>query len=213
MSVTTKVLSLVILPLAFGAMLAVPVQASAATEDAVCTVAMTGSTNTANKAGSRWTLTSNGSATGTIKVTGNANCKQTVTIAAWEAPNGENGRPYDQQKLVSHFTETYSVGTHSISIAVPDCFYQLDMIRGANAAGINGTAQYQPGSLLGSLHGGTKSCVVTPPVTPPTPQPPVTPAAPTELPKTGVGSNVAIVASAGMVLGTAFQYYRRLRTA
>lgn len=199
MSMLTKVATSVVTTLAVSTILLVPVRVNAAS--IACSVEMNGKTNTANQTDSRWTLSANGVATGTFTVTGDDDCQQTVTLSAWEAPNAAKGQPYDQQKLVSHVTGTFGPGKHSLSIQVPDCFYQLDMIRGANAAGPTGTAEYVKGSLIGSLHGGTKTCEVTPPVTPPT------------LPNTGVGSNVVVASLVATVLGTAFGYVRRLRTA
>lgn len=201
MSIVTKVATTAAATLAVSTVLiAAPMRASAA----ACNVKMNGTTNTANQAGSRWTV-ANGLATGTFTVTGDSDCQQTVTLSAWQAPNADKGQPYDQQKLVSHVTDSFGPGVHSLSIQVPNCFYQLDMLPGDNPAGVNGTAQYTQGTLIGSLHGGTQSCAVTPPVTPPQ--------TPPTLPNTGVGSNVIVAGLVAMVLGTAVSYARRLRTA
>lgn len=202
MSILTKAATTVAATLAVSTVMLAPVQASAAT---TCSVKMNGTTNTANQSDSRWMLSADGVATGTFTVTGDNDCQQTVTLSAWQAPNADKGQPYDQQKLVSHVSGTFGPGAHSLSIQVPHCFYQLDMIPGDNPAGENGTAQYTPGTLIGSLHGGTQSCDVTPPVTPPQ--------TPSTLPNTGVGSNVIIAGLVATVLGTAFAYVRRMRTA
>jgi hypothetical protein len=207
MSIMTKLATSVVATLAVSTIMLAPVQASAAT---TCSVKMNGTTNTANQTDSRWSLSTSGVATGTFTVTGDDDCTQTVTLSAWQAPDGVKGQPYSQQKLVSHVSGTFGPGTHNLSIQIPDCFYQLDMIPGANPTGPDGSAQYTVGSLIGSLHGGTQTCEVTPPQTPP--QTPETPAAPTALPNTGVGSNVVVAGLFATVLGTAFAYLRRMRT-
>src|SRR4051812_11709224 len=99
MNITAKVVSSVIVPLAFTGLFVSPVHAAAA-----CSIKMTGTVNSANQTGSRWTVDANGLATGTVVVSGDDNCQQTVTLAAWQAPDAAKGRPYDQQKLVNHVT-------------------------------------------------------------------------------------------------------------
>jgi len=96
-----------------------------------------------------------------VKVTG-TNCALPVTLAAWEAPNGTDGKPYSEQKLVSHVTKTFKEGTHRMSIKLPNCFYQIDLVRGTNPYGINNTGAYPKERMIGSIHGGTKACETPP---------------------------------------------------
>ncbi len=188
-----------------------PAVASATTVSDVCTVKATGSKNTAGAADSRFVLNNDNTVSATFIVTG-SNCTQDVTIASWQAPDADKGRPYDQQKLFAWETGTFAPGQHTITVKLPNCYYQVDLIRGKSASGPNGSAVYDDAALMGSLHGGTTTCTpVTPPTpTPPTPpQPPVTP--PT-LPKTGVGTNVLWAAGLATVLGTVW-YHRRQQKA
>jgi hypothetical protein len=96
-----------------------------------------------------------------VKVTG-TNCALPVTLAAWEAPNGTDGKPYSEQKLVSHVTKTFKEGTHRMSIKLPNCFYQIDLVRGTNPYGTNNTGAYPKERMIGSIHGGTKECETPP---------------------------------------------------
>jgi hypothetical protein len=189
---------------------------------AACSVKMAGTANTAGNTDSRWTINADGTVTGQVIVTGDATCTQTVTIASWEAPS-LSGLPFKDQKLQQHETQTFSTGTHPMTIKLPNCFYQIDLAKGSSATGPDGTAQYTKGSLIGSLHGGDKTCeapVAVAPTPAPTPAP-VTPAigggtgeaapeteAPAELPNAGTGSNIMFVALAATAAGTAFQYTR-----
>ncbi len=195
-----------VLPVVLGisGAVAIAVPASAATN---CTVKSVGSKNTAGNSDSRFVLNADGTVSAAFTVTGDNTCMLPVTMASWQAPDAAKGQPYDQQKLFKHVTETFGVGTHKLTVQAPDCFYQIDLVRGTSPTGPNGGAVYTKGSLMGSLHGGTKSCVETPE----TPTTSVTPETPTTLPNAGTGTNVVVAAITAGVLGTAFQYIRKVR--
>jgi hypothetical protein len=120
-----------------------------------------------------------------------------VSIISWKAPNGTTGKPYAQQTMFAHKTDHFSNGRHSMTVALPDCFFQVDTVTGTKLTGSTGQAFNYNERQVAFMHGGTKSCVVKPvtPVTPtvtptPTPTPTVTPTvapvtAPAELPHTG----------------------------
>lgn len=188
--------------------------ASAAT---ACTVKAVGTKNTTGNTNSRFTLNGDGTVTAAFTVTGH-DCEQAVTLASWQAPDAIKGRPYDQQKLYKHVTGTFGEGTYKLTVQLPDCYYQIDLVTGTSPTGVNGTPVYETERMLGSLHGGTQKCEETPPTTPETPttpQTPVTPAStreqPTTLPNTGTGSNILLAALGATVAGAAFQYIRQLR--
>ncbi len=160
-----------------------------------CTVMSTGKKNTAGNADSRFVLNNDGTVSATFTVTG-TDCNEAVTIASWQAPDNMKGQPYSEQKLFAHTTDTFTTGTHTISVALPGCFYQVDLIRGSNTTGPDGSAVYTKGSLMGSLHGGTQTC------TPPTP--PV-------LPKTGSGLGIFIASSVAAMIGYGVSLFRKTR--
>jgi len=216
---TAKLIVTSVVMVATGIFVTAPVYASSIAtdrDDADCSAKMVGTSDTTNKSNSRWTMNDHGVVTGKIVVSGDDGCTQTVTLAAWQAPNAVKGQPYDQQKLVDHMTATFSKGTHSLSIAAPNCFYQIDMVRGGKATGPDGTAKYEASSLMGSLHGGTKACEVTTvtPQTPQTPSTPETPQAPAELVNTGAGSTAFTFAALAAVVGAVAHFaVRRTRMA
>jgi LPXTG-motif cell wall-anchored protein len=208
------VVPVIALSLAVSVAAAQPASAAATNCDAVAV----GTKNTAGNTDSRFVVNGNGTVSATFEVKGDATCQMTVSMAAWSAPDAAKGRPYDQQKVFDHVTGTFGVGKHTLTVKMPNCFYQIDLARGANPTGPNGSAVYETGRLMGSLHGGTKVCETpTPPPTPPTtPQPPVTPVTPVAptpevLPNTGAGSTAAIVAVAAAIAGTAYHYVRGRR--
>ncbi|CAN5449036.1 hypothetical protein BH10PAT3_BH10PAT3_7400 [soil metagenome] len=207
MNISKMLKSSIVLGLLVSVMSVAPVGATSTTSND-CAVKMVGSSNSIGQANSRWTLNEDGSVTGNLKVTGNDNCEQTVTLTAWEAPNADKGMPYDQQKLVGHVTKTFSVGTHTISIKLPNCFYQLDLVKGSKATGIDNSPVYETDVMLGSLHGGTKACE-----TPVKPETPITPTVPKVLPSTGAGSNIVVIAFVSTVLGYIVQIFRQRRAA
>jgi LPXTG-motif cell wall-anchored protein len=205
-----------VIAVSLGLSVAAAQPASAATT--TCDAVAVGTKNTAGNTDSRFVVNSNGTVSATFEVKGDATCQVAVSMAAWTAPDATHGRPYDQQKMFDHATSTFGVGRHTLTVKLPNCFYQIDLARGANPTGPNGSAVYEAGRLMGSLHGGTKVCETpTPPTTPPTtPQPPVTPVTPVAptpevLPNTGAGSTAAIAAVVAVIAGTAYHYVRRSR--
>ncbi len=219
-----------LLPL--GAMATSSPSPSPSPSPAVCSVTSTGTTNTAGSSAKDRFSIAGSTITGKFIVSGNANCKLNVTITAWTAPNGTDGKPYNLQKVYSHNTGTYGVGTHTISTKLPNCFYQVDLIRGSNPTAADGSPVYAAGVLMGSLHAGTQVCTTptpspspshspsptpTPSRTPnptPTPTPTATPepkvlGTATKLPDTG-GSLMGLVGLTGMI-GTSAAYIRSRR--
>lgn len=140
----------------------------------------------------------NSSANGSVRVSGNTatahftvpqGCKnQTITLASYKAPNGSDGRPYNQQKLFRSVTKTYSnPGKHSLKIKVPDCFYQVDLARGKVINNFSpGNTYAQQNRLLASAHGGNKSCDPKPVKPAPAPQPVKPQQAPPQQPQQSV---------------------------
>ncbi len=119
------------LALTIGVATTAPVSAVTTTADKVsCTAKTVGTTNTAGSTDSRFIV--DGTSVSTIvEVKGDEACKQTVTFAVWQAPDAVKGLPYDQQKLLAHKTESLSVGKHVLSLTLPNCFYQVDLVHGS----------------------------------------------------------------------------------
>lgn len=133
------------------------------------------------------------------KVTdGVGNCTKDVTVAAWNAPNGVDGVPFDKQTFVDSKSGTFPVGFHSLTVKKPQCFYQVDLLRGLSPFGANGGGvNYVDWQYVSSAHGG-QECKPAP-----TPQP-VKPAAVVttgKLPNTGVGDVIPVAVVAGTGAG------------
>jgi LPXTG-motif cell wall-anchored protein len=153
------------------------------------------------------------------------NCAKVVTLEAWKAPNATDGRPFKEQVLFRHITRTLDAGSHLLSVQLPNCYYQVDLIHGSKTMGANGEIKFDSARMIGSVHGGNKVCTVTTPDTPDEPEVPETPVTPvtpptttittttsssvTTLPKTGAGSIVAGIFGSVSALGTAAHYFVR----
>lgn len=167
-----------------------------------------------------------------VTVTGDK-CSIPVSLVAWKA-DSLSGKPYKQQELAWYNNRTLKEGTVTMSIPIPKCYFQIDLVRGSNPRGIDGGGAYQDGRMIHSVHGGTKKCdqpetpvtpdtpdtPVTPetpetPVTPETPETPATPATPatevTSLPKTGPGMAVAIAGGVSVLSAGAHAIFTRRR--
>jgi hypothetical protein len=93
--------------------------------------------------------------------------------------------PFSAQKMFSVTTGTFSVGKHSLTTKLPNCFYQVDLITGDNWSVYPASTFTKEGTLRSSLHGGTQSCETTTVPTPPI-------VIPATLAKTGVSANAII---------------------
>jgi len=182
--------------------------------------------------------TSGSTATANFDISGGAGCNEAVTVAVWRAPYGStNFQPYAQQVLLSTKTANYNSGNNSVTVSLPDCDYQVDVLRGIAATGPDGTANYVYPQIVDWLQAGNVTCeppaaptpkptVVTttkPPITPPpnttpiplvttpTPTPTVVTAAQTTttpLPNTGPGA-VIVVFIAAVIGGALFHHFHR----
>lgn len=141
-------------------------------------------------------------------------CKKEVTVTAWNAPNGVDGVPLNAQTLHDHKSGKYAVGYHAVTLKLPKCFYQIDLVRGLSPYGQNpaGGADYAGWQFVSAIHGG-KECKPVPPTPTPTPDPvtptPVTPVK--ALPNTGPASVVAMTLGTGGLAGLAHNIRARRR--
>lgn len=203
-----------------------PVQEEANTTNASCGVL---AVNLPNGQGYFKSFTTSGNtASANFDISGGAGCEEQVTVAVWRAPYGStNFQPYSQQVLLSSKTAYYSAGDNYLTVNVPNCDYQVDVLRGNAATRPDGTANYVYPQIVDWLQAGNKTCEPpskpTPPSTPvTTTKPPVTPpsnptAIPvvaaaktttTPLPNTGPGA-VVVVFIAAVIGGALFHHFHR----
>jgi hypothetical protein len=145
-----------------------------------------------------------------------ASCTKDVTVASWDAPNLE-GTPYSAQKFVDSKSGTFAPGYHSLTVKKPQCFYQIDLLRGLSPFGANGGHNnYADWQFVSSNHGGTE-CKPTPvpqPQPQPTPTTPVTTAGttptPTQtIPSTGAEDVIGLGIAASAGGGVWYELYTR----
>jgi hypothetical protein len=182
------------------------------TQAAECSVGAVGGDHTQKN------ITVNGT-TASVKfaVKGDADCMQDVTFAAWEAPS-KTGLPLNEQKLYNFKTGKYAVGIHEVTVQLPVCetdknivrFYQADLLRGTNPTNANGSADYaatgESARLIDWKTGGEKCPEPKKPATPVTK---TTPAAPEALPVTGAASLIAPVLVSGTLAGVVHNIRQR----
>ena len=157
-----------------------------------------------------------------VVVHGGKNCQKTVTLESWKAPNGTDGKPYKEQTLYLYKTVTFGPGEHRMSVQLPNCYFQVDLIHGSKTMGASPDAdiKFDADRVIGSVHGGNQACVNVPdtPDTPEVPETPTTPTTPTtpapsttttSLTKTGPGAIVAGIFTGVSSLGTAAHYFVR----
>lgn len=137
-----------------------------------------------------------------VVVTGDEDCEKSVSIGVWQWPT-ENGLPLSSQVLYNSATETFGPGEHTMTIDVPECNFQVDVMEGTRATAADGTADYQGGDpsdpnsdrFIDVAYGGNGVCFADEKST----ETPVTPASSqeiTSLPNTGLaGSASAVTAS------------------
>lgn len=92
-----------------------------------------------------------------------------ITLVSYKAPNNNDAKPFDQQVYYKSVTRDYNItGRRHISVSVPDCFYQVDLVLGeplrSFAGGVTYHAQHR--FLLAEI-GGDKPCLSQPAATAP----------------------------------------------
>lgn len=151
-----------------------------------------------------------------VTVTGNNDCEKTVSVASWKFPN-PTGLPLKEQKLYKTNTQTFGLGTHIISVEVPDCYWQVDLVEGDRPTAADGTADYQIGEpndvtdrLMDAAFGGDKECFPKDtPVTGPVTAIPVATAPVSTIPQTGNSTPMTIAIFGGLGAFVAAGIYLR----
>jgi uncharacterized repeat protein (TIGR01451 family) len=98
----------------------------------------------------------------------------TVSLASYKTPAATFAVP---QTLADAAGGSYSSGdAPPLTVTVPDCFYQVDLVLGTTIPTITNSTVYGTRKILFE-NGGSQKCGTTPPITPPQPpsNPPTTP--------------------------------------
>lgn len=122
-------------------------------------------------------------------------CKgQVVSLVSYKAPNGTDGKPYSSQELFRSTTRTFNnEGRREMSVQLPDCYYQVDLVTGQPLQSFaNGVTYHGQHRFLVARHGGNKFCS-QPMQTQPAAQPATTPPASVNV-NTTAASNVTAAA-------------------
>jgi hypothetical protein len=99
-----------------------------------------------------------------------------ISLVSYQAPSATfDEQTASQQKLFAKDTGTFSAGEHTLTVALPNCYYQTDFVYGApiDQLGPAGTNNFYSSQfrLIQELNGGEQSCetTTTPPVVTQTP--------------------------------------------
>lgn len=151
-----------------------------------------------------------------VTVTGDEDCEKTVSIASWKWYT-KFGLPLESQKLYKTNTATFGVGTHKLSVNVPDCSWQVDLVEGSRPTAADGTANYQIGEpndktdrLMDAAFGGDGICTDTPNKTKRTDKPATETAAPVSvMPSTGSSSIALSALAASTISGLVYSIVQK----
>lgn len=95
---------------------------------------------------------------------------RTLSFVSYTAPTSYFDRVTAEQQVVfDSVTGTFGPGTHTMSIEVPSCYFQVDFVRGTviTQFGPSSSTNYygDQGRLIAYKNGGTTTCAVAPPTT------------------------------------------------
>lgn len=115
----------------------------------------------------------------TVRFTVASGCKDIqLSLVSYKAASATfSEQTAGQQQLYDARTGIFSAGTYTLTVAVPNCYYQVDFVYGMpiEHLGPAGTNNFygKQGRLISSANGGTSSCTSTntPPTTTDTPPP------------------------------------------
>ena len=102
--------------------------------------------------------------TATINFTVRAGATVKLSLVSYKAPTPQwDPDLVEQQVRFDYKTATYSAGSHSITIKIPDCFYQVDFVVGDSIEHLTRANDYRVETgLLADKWGGTRSCFTYP---------------------------------------------------
>ena len=108
--------------------------------------------------------------TATVTFTVAAGCNVQLSLVSYQAPAAAfSADTANQQTVFDADTATLAAGSHSLSVDVPNCFFQVDFVLGLpistlGPAGSNNFYSSQ-GRLISAVNGGTASCSAAAPAT------------------------------------------------
>jgi len=83
------------------------------------------------------------------------------SLVSYKAPNNTDGQPFSSQKYFASTTKVLGPGLHTITTTTPDCYYQIDLIKGRPITQLSNGGTYAPaGRLITAVLGGPKPCDV-----------------------------------------------------
>lgn len=154
-----------------------------------------------------------------VVVSGDENCEKSVSVGIWQWPT-EDGLPLSSQVLYKAVTKTFGPGEHTITVDVPNCYWQADVMEGTRATAADGTADYQIGDpsdpnsdrFLDVAYGGEGVCFADEKETPKSTDKPAASTVST-LPNTGAGSTMtaAISSAVGAVTAAGYSLVRKFK--
>jgi hypothetical protein len=114
---------------------------------------------------STWGAIQGASQGGTASVTFTvaADCNVQLSLVSYQAPAATFSEDTaSQQTIFDTATATLAAGAHTLSVDVPNCFFQVDFILGSPIAtlGPAGSSNFYSaqGRLISAMNGGTASC-------------------------------------------------------
>lgn len=100
-------------------------------------------------------------------------CKEVkISLSSYTSPSNTDGRPYTAQKFYASTTHVFNKpGQHKLSVKIPNCFYQVDLVRGAPIKVFTHPTDAWLANdkrLLAGKVGGSQSCDAKPAIVPAT---------------------------------------------
>jgi len=139
---------------------------------------------------------------------------QQVSLVSYKSPS-PGGQPLNQQTVFQSTTQTLNPGTYSLAVQVPDCYFQVDLVRGGVIWQLSDQHTYHgENRFVTSKNGTGPACTTTtttPPVTPPASPPAVQSSTTTKsLPNTGAGNVALIGLGSSLIAGLLHANRRRI---
>ena len=96
--------------------------------------------------------------TAAVSFTIAAECTAEVSFVSYTAPSDHfDENTADQQKLFAWTNVTFTGGTHTLTVAMPSCFFQVDFVRGGVIEHLSKDNLYGT-RLIAGVNGGEHSC-------------------------------------------------------
>ncbi|MDQ2912328.1 MAG: hypothetical protein M3T56_03635, partial [Chloroflexota bacterium] len=98
--------------------------------------------------------------TATVNFTVAAGCNVQLSLVSYKAPSAAfSAETASQQVLFDSATATLAAGAQTLSVSVPNCFFQVDFVLGSPIAQLGTGGFYgSQGRLISAMNGGTTSC-------------------------------------------------------